>query len=123
MEMRLKISRGKLKLCLNHSHRLHPQPDVLDLWQRLQCIHQNLKPFLLAQSSTYVPASPENSCHPQLNIQLRKIRHQTSPHSRAQSQSPSLPTSLSSCLSVSLFYLLPKCFVVVVVVVVVQVTH
>lgn len=98
----------------------------IGLWQRLQCIHQNLKPFLLAQSLTYIPASPANSCHPPFSIQLKKMRHSAfkcSPSNRLHMNmlnpvSLPLPTALSSCLSVSLFYLLLKCFVVVV-----QVTH
>ena len=123
MEMRLKISRGKPKLCPNHSHRLHPQPDVLTTWHRSvaeTAVHSSEHqafpfcteldlcsglPWKKLPSSIFHPTEENEACCFHIPAIRCLHMHMLNP-SLPPSQLPSLPASLS----LSLFYLLPKCF-------------
>lgn len=110
--MRLKISRGKPKLCLNHSHRLHPQPDVLTTWHRSvaetavhssepqafpSCTELDLHPSLPCKqlpSSIFHPTEENEACC--FQIPAIKCLHMNMLNpSLPPSQLLSLPASLS----------------------------
>ena len=103
MEMRLKISREK-QLCLNHSHNLHPQPDVLTTYLAEIAVHSS-KPKAFPSctqldsfpslpgdqlpSSIFHPTEENEACY----IQIPAIKHL---HMHMRNSSLSLFLSLLS---------------------------